>query len=86
MDDEHAAARALGLVQIPTGVGYEQALLDLPRPTDDQEDVPRQFLFYSRGGTGFKELIEIARAGDHLDWLWAALESAPGQTFHRAAS
>jgi len=86
MDDEQASARALGLVQIPTGVGYEQALLDLPRPTDDQEDVPRQFLFYSRGGAGFKELIEIARAGDHLDWLWAALESAPGQTFHRAAS
>ena len=86
MDDEQAAARALGLVQIPTGVGYEQALLDLPRPTDDQEDVPRQFLFYSRGGAGFKELIEIARDGDHLDWLWSALESAPGQSFHRAAS
>ena len=86
MDDEQAAARALGLVQIPTGVGYEAALLDLPRPTDEAEDVPRQFLFYSRGGAGFKELIEIARAGDHLDWLWSALESAPGQTFHRAAS
>ncbi len=85
MDDEQAAARALGLVQIPTGVGYEQALLDLPRPTDDAEDVARQFLFYSRGGAGFKELIEIARDGDHLDWLWTALESAPGQTFHRAA-
>ena len=40
MDDEQAAARALGLVQIPTGVGYEQALLDLPRPTDEAEDVP----------------------------------------------
>jgi len=86
MDDEQAAARALGLVQIPTGVGYEQALLDLPRPTDEAEDVPRQFLFYSRGGAGFKELIEIARVGEHLDWLWSALESAPGQTFHRAAS
>ena len=32
------------------------------------------------------QLIEIARDGDHLDWLWSALESAPGQTFHRAAS
>ena len=40
--------------------------------------MPRQFLFYSRGGAGFKELIEIARDGDHLDWLWTALESAPG--------
>src|SRR5690242_955212 len=40
MDDEQAAARALGLVQIPTGVGYEQALLDLPRPTDDARTCP----------------------------------------------
>ena len=85
MDDEQAAARALGLAQIPTGVGYENSLLDLPRPATTA-DVPRQFLIYYRGGAGFKELIEIARDGDHLDWLWAALESAPGQTFHRAAS
>ena len=59
-------------------------MLPLSYPT--LQTTGRQYLFYSRGGAGCKELIEIARDGDHLDWLWSALESAPGQTFHRAAS
>jgi hypothetical protein len=81
MDDLDAAARALRIAQIPTGVGYENSLLDLPKPTDDNPDVPRQFLMYNRGGTGFKEIITVSRAGVHTDWIWQALESAPGQQF-----
>ena len=63
MDDLDAAGRALRIAQIPTGVGYENSLLDLPKPTDDNPDVPRQFLMYNRGGTGFKEIITVSRAG-----------------------
>lgn len=81
MDDLDAAGRALRIAQIPTGVGYENSLLDLPKPTDDNPDVPRQFLMYNRGGTGFKEIITVSRAGAHTDWIWQALESAPGQQF-----
>ena len=81
MDDLDAAGRALRIAQIPTGVGYENSLLDLPKPTDEDPDVPRQFLMYNRGGNGFKEIITVSRAGDHTDWIWQALESAPGQQF-----
>jgi len=85
MDDLEAASRALRIAQIPVGVGYEQSLLDLPRPDDDHPDMPRQFLFYNRGGTGFKEIITISRAGRHTEWIWNALESSPSQQFTGSA-
>jgi len=84
MDDLESAGRALRIAQIPTGVGYENSLLDLPKPSDEFPDVPRQFLMYNRGGNGFKEIITVSRTGSHTthtDWIWEALESAPGQQF-----
>ena len=84
MDDLESAGRALRIAQIPTGVGYENSLLDLPKPSDEFPDVPRQFLMNNRGGNGFKEIITVSRTGSHTthtDWIWEALESAPGQQF-----
>lgn len=81
MDDLDAASRALRLIQVPVGVGYENTLMDMPRPTDENPDVPRQFLFYNRGGAGFREVITVNREGSHTDWLWSALESAPRQEY-----
>lgn len=81
MDDLDASSRALRLIQVPMGVGYENTLMDMPRPTDENPDVPRQFLFYNRGGNGFREVITVSREGAHTDWLWTALESAPRQEY-----
>ena len=64
-DDLESAGRALRIAQIPTGVGYENSLLDLPKPSDEFPDVPRQFLMYNRGGNGFKEIITVSRTGSH---------------------
>lgn len=86
MDDLEAAGRALRIAQIPTGVDYENSLLDLPKPTLENPDVPRQFLFYNRGGAGFKEIITVTRHGQHTQWIWDALESAPGQKFIKAVA
>lgn len=86
MDDAEAASRALRVAQIPTGVDYENSLLDMPRPTLDNPDVPRQFLFYNRGGEGFKEVITVTQNGDHTRWIYDALESAPGQQMGKAAA
>ena len=86
MDDAEAAGRALRMAQVPIGVGYENTLLDMPKPTDEFPDVPRRFLFYNRGGAGFKEIITVTRAGEHTDWMWEALESAPGQEYVGAAA
>jgi len=86
MDDKDAAARALRIAQIPAGQDYEHTLLDFPKPTLDAPEVPRQFLFYSRGGEGFKEVITVSRDGDHTAWIWEALESSPGQQFTKQAA
>lgn len=86
MDDQETAGRALRMAQIPVGVDYEHALMDMPKPTIERPDVDRQFLFYNRGGDGFKEIVTISRAGEHTRWIWDALESAPGQKFSAAGT
>lgn len=86
MDDAEAATRALRIAQIPAGQDYETTLLDFPKPTMENPDVARQFLFYNRGGDGFKEVITVSRGAEHNAWIWEALESAPGQRFTKAGA
>ena len=82
MDDEQAAARALR----PGADPHRRRLRDrrcwtCPAPPTTARTCRGSSCSTPAAAPASRRLIEIARAGDHLDWLWPRWNPPPGRQF-----